>query len=189
MFSLHDTEISSNTTPLDSETTQIPTTAEKLKDPTTIEPTTSTLLTEIITETTRPSSTILTMTSSTTSTQTGQPSSSETTTESFCYCPSDKTCSYRNYTDEEISQMIETMIQELKVSVKDTNAYRRRLISAPDDRPSAQRVGGVGAVVICLVILGIVLMDAPRVVNFFKYHDRKTEYLKKTSKRKKSKKK
>jgi hypothetical protein len=49
------------------------------------------------------------------------------------------------------------MIQELKVNIKDTNAYKRRLISAPDDRPSAQYVGSVGALVIGLVILGIVL--------------------------------
>ncbi|XP_061181511.1 uncharacterized protein LOC133190057 [Saccostrea echinata] len=179
-------EISPNSTTFDSETTQIPTTAEKSRDSTTTEPTTSTLPTELITESTTPLSTILTMTSSTASTQTTQ--SSKSTTDTFCYC-SDKSCSSRNYTDEEIAQMIETMIQELKVSVKDTNAYKRRLISAPDDRPSAQRVGGVGAVVICLVILGIVLMDTPRVVNFFRYHDRKTEYLRKTqSKRKKSKK-
>lgn len=107
----------------------------------------------------------------------------------YCYCSLNKACETKNYSEEELAQMLEILVQELKVSIKDTNAYRRRLISAPDDRPSAQRMGGVGAVVICLVILGIVLMDFPRVVHFFRGDDKqKIEYERKMSKSKKSRK-
>lgn len=107
----------------------------------------------------------------------------------YCYCSLNKSCETKNYSEEELAQMLEILVQELKVSIKDTNAYRRRLISAPDDRPSAQRMGGVGAVVICLVILGIVLMDFPRVVHFFRGDDKKRiEYERKMSKSKKSRK-
>lgn len=105
---------------------------------------------------------------------------------SYCYCSLNKSCETKNYTEEELSQMIDSIVQELKVSIKDTNAYKRRLISAPDDRPSAQRMGEVGALVICLVILGIVLMDFPRVIKLVRRDpNREHEYENRSSKRKK----
>lgn len=119
--------------------------------------------------------------------QTTQSSTNGVNGSLYCYCSLNKSCETKHYSEEELAQMLQILVQELKVSIKDTNAYRRRLISAPDDRPSAQRMGGVGATVICLVILGIVLMDFPRVVHFFRGEDKKKlEYERKLSKSKKS---
>uniref|UniRef100_A0A8W8NAY2 Farnesoic acid O-methyl transferase domain-containing protein n=1 Tax=Magallana gigas TaxID=29159 RepID=A0A8W8NAY2_MAGGI len=115
--------------------------------------------------------------------QTTQSSTNGVNGSLYCYCSLNKSCETKHYSEEELAQMLQILVQELKVSIKDTNAYRRRLISAPDDRPSAQRMGGVGATVICLVILGIVLMDFPRVVHFFRGEDKKKlEYERKLSK-------
>lgn len=73
--------------------------------------------------------------------QTTQSSTNGVNGSLYCYCSLNKSCETKHYSEEELAQMLQILVQELKVSIKDTNAYRRRLISAPDDRPSAQRMG------------------------------------------------
>lgn len=178
------TQLPETTSQLAETTTQLPETATQLAETTSTRA--NVVTTEVVISTTPVLSTSTTSSSTiSTSTQADQPSTSGPADNPFCYCSFNRTCDYsRNYTDEEIAQLIDAMIQELKVSVKDTNAYKRRLISAPDDRPSAQYVGSVGALVIGFVILGIVLMDLPRVVVFFR-NDKTTENVRKMSKSRK----
>ena len=54
------------------------------------------------------------------------------------------------------------MKAELTITKKQTNKYKRSLISIPDHRPSAQGIGSVGVIVICAVIIVLVAFDLSR---------------------------
>ncbi|XP_048729923.2 uncharacterized protein LOC125647280 [Ostrea edulis] len=79
----------------------------------------------------------------------------------ICYCP----CSTLNnvtYTPQELQKKMEKMKAELTVTRKQTNKYKRTLISIPDHRPSARGIGSLGVIILCAVILTLVAFDFPR---------------------------
>ncbi|XP_062601182.1 uncharacterized protein LOC134262877 [Saccostrea cucullata] len=67
-------------------------------------------------------------------------------------------------TPERLQEKVNVLKTNLTVNRKDTNKFRRTLISAPDDRRSAKNLGLVGVVVICLVAGVIVFFDCVNVV-------------------------
>lgn len=79
---------------------------------------------------------------------------------SVCYCPCVNNVTY---TPQELQQKIEKMKSELTVEAKQTNKYKRSLISVPDSRPSAQGIGSsVGVLTLGIVIALLVAFDFPR---------------------------
>lgn len=79
---------------------------------------------------------------------------------SVCYCPCVNNVTY---TPQELQQKIEKMKSELTVETKQTNKYKRSLISVPDSRPSAQGIGSsVGVLTLGIVITLLVAFDFPR---------------------------
>lgn len=76
----------------------------------------------------------------------------------YCSCVSNVT-----YTPQELQQKIEKMKSELTVDKKQTNKYKRSLISVPDSRPSARGIGSsVGVLTLGIVIALLVAFDCPR---------------------------
>ena len=59
----------------------------------------------------------------------------------------------------ELQETIELIVRNLTVSKTVTSKYRRRFVSADDNRPSAQAMGTVALVFIACVIVTIVLLD------------------------------
>nr|XP_034314028.1 uncharacterized protein LOC105329529 [Crassostrea gigas] len=67
------------------------------------------------------------------------------------------------YTPQELQQKIEKMKSELTVDKKQTNKYKRSLISVSDSRPSARGIGSsVGVLTLGIVITLLVAFDCPR---------------------------
>ncbi|CAG2186679.1 unnamed protein product [Mytilus edulis] len=71
------------------------------------------------------------------------------------------TCSCNNFilTEDELIRKIALLKSELSVDRKQTNKYKRSLISASDDRPSSKCIGTFGIVVLVVICTLIVLMD------------------------------
>ncbi|CAG2219623.1 unnamed protein product [Mytilus edulis] len=71
------------------------------------------------------------------------------------------TCLCNNFTisDDELIRKIALLRSELSIDTKQTNKYRRSLISAADDRPSSKYIGNFGIVVLVVICSLIVLMD------------------------------
>lgn len=85
-------------------------------------------------------------------------SSSSSSSVYCCSCVSNVT-----YTPQELQQKIEKMKSELTVDKKQTNKYKRSLISVPDSRPSARGIGSsVGVLTLGIVIALLVAFDCPR---------------------------
>ncbi|XP_065940781.1 uncharacterized protein [Magallana gigas] len=85
-------------------------------------------------------------------------SSSSSSSVYCCSCVSNVT-----YTPQELQQKIEKMKAELTVDKKQTNKYKRSLISVPDSRPSARGIGSsVGVLTLGIVIALLVAFDCPR---------------------------
>lgn len=67
------------------------------------------------------------------------------------------------YTPQELQQKIKKIKSELTVEKKQTNKYKRSLISASDSRPSARIIGSsVGVLTVYIVITLLVAFDFPR---------------------------
>ena len=65
-------------------------------------------------------------------------------------------------------EKIENIKKNLTVDVKETNAYKRKKISAHDDRPSAKAVGSIlGIGVLSVVFCLIVIPDIPTLIRDF----------------------
>jgi hypothetical protein len=95
----------------------------------------------------------------------------------LCTCPCKTKPVWHNLTQEEILQWlrrykVETR-KELVLRKKTLMSSKRRLISAPDPRPSARQIGVIGAVIICGVVGAIVSLDCPRVWKYFLRLNRK----------------
>lgn len=58
-----------------------------------------------------------------------------------------------------MSSLLSSIVHDLTVSKDNISAVRRKKISMPDERRSAQTMGYIGVVVIVTVILGIVVLD------------------------------
>lgn len=67
-------------------------------------------------------------------------------------------------TEEELQQKIDKLVNEISIDKKNTAVSKRKLISAPDSRKSAVAVGSTGIVILALLLLGIIAMDASRLV-------------------------
>ena len=65
-------------------------------------------------------------------------------------------------------EKIENIKKNLTMDVKETNAYKRKKISAHDDRPSAKAVGSIlGIGVLSVVFCLIVIPDIPMLIRDF----------------------
>ncbi|XP_061175863.1 uncharacterized protein LOC133184800 [Saccostrea echinata] len=80
---------------------------------------------------------------------------------SYCACPC-RTVNNVTYTPEELQKKLEQMKAELTVEAKETNKYKRTLISVPDHRPSARGIGSLGILILCTIIILLVAFDFPR---------------------------
>ncbi|XP_071175357.1 uncharacterized protein [Mytilus edulis] len=85
---------------------------------------------------------------------------------SRCKCPCTTLGEEVNHilTEEELQQKIDKLLNEISIDKKNTAVSKRKLISAPDSRKSAVAVGSTGIVILALLLLGIIAMDASRLV-------------------------
>lgn len=75
-----------------------------------------------------------------------------------CHCP----CSSVNIIDlneKELLQKIQELKIDMTVVTKETNKYKRSLLSSPDNRVSSKVIGWIGISVLISVLLVIVLLD------------------------------
>lgn len=82
-----------------------------------------------------------------------------------CHCP----CSSVNIIDlneKELLQKIQELKIDMTVVTKETNKYKRSLISSPDNRVSSMVIGWTGISVLICVLLVIVLLDIGHLLRF-----------------------
>lgn len=82
-----------------------------------------------------------------------------------CHCP----CSSVNIIDlneKELLQKIQELKIDMTVVTKETNKYKRSLISSPDNRVSSKVIGWTGISVLICVLLVIVLLDIGHLLRF-----------------------
>lgn len=82
-----------------------------------------------------------------------------------CHCP----CSSVNIIDlneKELLQKIQELKIDMTVVTKETNKYKRSLISSPDNRVSSKVIGWTGISAIICVLLVIVLLDIGHLLRF-----------------------
>lgn len=82
-----------------------------------------------------------------------------------CHCP----CSSVNIIDlneKELLQKIQELKIDMTVVTKETNKYKRSLISSPDNRVSSKVIGWIGISVLISVLLVIVLLDIGHLLRF-----------------------
>lgn len=101
----------------------------------------------------------------------------------LCMCSCKTKPVWHNLTQVEMSrwlQMYEAKTRkELLLGKRNLMSSKRRRISASDPRPSARRIGVIGAVIICGVVGAIVSLDSPRIWKYFRRlnGEIKPEYL------------
>lgn len=83
-------------------------------------------------------------------------------TRSLCRCP----CALSK---NQSSSVIASILEDLTIETKSISSYKRKHTSAPDERPSAQRLGYLGVTFLVLVFGEILLLDIPTL-----YRDMKT---------------
>ncbi|XP_052069055.1 uncharacterized protein LOC127708258 [Mytilus californianus] len=76
--------------------------------------------------------------------------------------------SFINLRPEEILQMVENLVKELKIDKKETTLAKNKKISAADERPSSQAIGLLGILMLCSSIGIIILSDIETFVRFIK---------------------
>ena len=82
-----------------------------------------------------------------------------------CHCP----CSSVNIIDlneKELLQKIQQLKIDMTVVTKETNKYKRSLLSSPDNRVSSKVIGWTGISVLICVLLVIVLLDIGHLLRF-----------------------
>jgi hypothetical protein len=82
-----------------------------------------------------------------------------------CHCP----CSSVNIIDlneKELLQKIQQLKIDMTVATKETNKYKRSLLSSPDNRVSSKVIGWIGISVLICVLLVIVLLDIGHLLRF-----------------------
>lgn len=82
-----------------------------------------------------------------------------------CHCP----CSSVNIIDlneKELLQKIQELKIDMTVVTKETNKYKRSLLSSPDNRVSSKVIGWTGISVLISVLLVIVLLDIGHLLRF-----------------------
>lgn len=82
-----------------------------------------------------------------------------------CHCP----CSSVNIIDlneKELLQKIQELKIDMTVVTKETNKYKRSLLSSPDNRVSSKVIGWTGISVLICVLLVIVLLDIGHLLRF-----------------------
>jgi len=70
----------------------------------------------------------------------------------------------KNYTEQELSDTIKKLKEELKTEKTTTSKYVRSKTSAKDDRRSSAAIGVVGIVILSVIGIGMVLLDMPNLV-------------------------
>lgn len=68
-------------------------------------------------------------------------------------------------TEEEIQEKIKEIKKALVINKNDLSSYRRRKISADDDRSSARGIGLFGACMLCMFVSFIIIMDFKTLVH------------------------
>ena len=82
-----------------------------------------------------------------------------------CHCP----CSSVNIIDlneKELLQKIQQLKIDMTVVTKETNKYKRSLLSSSDNRVSSKVIGWIGISVLICVLLVIVLLDIGHLLRF-----------------------
>ncbi|XP_060084361.1 uncharacterized protein LOC132563637 [Ylistrum balloti] len=84
-----------------------------------------------------------------------------------CYCPCGDVTN-TTITPKQLESKINEIKQTLTVSKKGLSSWKRKLVSTPDDRASAQSIGYIGAAIMCSIAAIMVVMDIPRLGGDFK---------------------
>ncbi|XP_069108007.1 uncharacterized protein [Argopecten irradians] len=113
-----------------------------------------------------------------------------------CHCKVNKTNNVPS-TKQELEERVKTLQEEIKVNKKMTNSYKRKLVSAPDDRESSKNIGCVAIAVLIVPVLFVFAMDMSKFVTWLyakkknykncnensvlvvKYHHQSTEVISK----------
>ncbi|XP_069140711.1 uncharacterized protein [Argopecten irradians] len=90
-----------------------------------------------------------------------------TYTSPVCYCPCEDVTN-TTITPKQLESKINEIKQTLTVSKKDLSSYKRKLVSTPDHRASAQSIGYIGAAIMCSIAAIMVVMDLPRLGGDFR---------------------
>ncbi|OWF45873.1 uncharacterized protein LOC110456466 [Mizuhopecten yessoensis] len=90
-----------------------------------------------------------------------------TSTSLTCYCPCGDVTN-TTITPKQLESKINEIKQTLTVSKKATSSWKRKLVSTPDDRVSAQSIGYIGAAIMCSIAAIMIIMDLPRLGGDFK---------------------
>lgn len=83
------------------------------------------------------------------------------TTKHGCICYN----STKNLTSEEIQDVVNEIVKNLTVPVKETSAFKRTKMSMPDKRQSSAVIGAVGVVSMTTVFGAVLAMDAMHIVS------------------------
>ncbi|XP_033739919.1 uncharacterized protein LOC117327176 [Pecten maximus] len=90
-----------------------------------------------------------------------------TYTSPICYCPCGDVTN-TTITPKQLESKINEIKQTLTVSKKDLSSWKRKLMSTPDDRASAQSIGYIGAAIMCSIAAIMIIMDLPRLGGDFR---------------------
>ncbi|KAK3082696.1 hypothetical protein FSP39_002899 [Pinctada imbricata] len=74
----------------------------------------------------------------------------------------------KTYSPEEVQSRLKEIRGNLKINRKNTTVYKRSLLSATDERISAQSIGYVGVAVLIIISGLIISMDVPRVITWMR---------------------
>ncbi|XP_033747182.1 uncharacterized protein LOC117332407 [Pecten maximus] len=111
-----------------------------------------------------------------TSTQLPTPGNTTTTVTPTCPCVCGSASSnITNLTKEHLVELVKELAKELTVNKKETSSYKRKLISAGDQRQSAQTIGVIGVLALCIPVLLIVSFD---LINLWSFASKKKNKVK-----------
>ncbi|XP_069131747.1 uncharacterized protein [Argopecten irradians] len=76
-----------------------------------------------------------------------------------------RSCQKRNYTREELENLVDELKQELMVKKETTSSHLRTLNSAPDHRTSSKVAGYTAGVILVTLAMGLLILDIPNLLS------------------------
>ncbi|OWF42705.1 hypothetical protein KP79_PYT15784 [Mizuhopecten yessoensis] len=77
----------------------------------------------------------------------------------------------KNLTHEALVELVKELAKELTVNKKETSISKRKLISVGDERQSAETIGFIGVLALCVPVLLIVSFDLINLWSFRKQNN------------------
>ncbi|XP_021368021.1 flocculation protein FLO11-like [Mizuhopecten yessoensis] len=149
----------STTTEITSVSSTIPTATSTTTTATTIWNRTSPLPVPTTLKTVATTTAVTTSASKTLSTLVSLPGNTTTVATSTCPCVCVVSSNTTNLTQEARLELVKELRKELTVDRKETSISKRKLISVGDERQSAETIGFIGVLALCVPVLLIVSFD------------------------------